>query len=69
MFKWITDMFSSGPSAGGMNDMSKPAVNIDGTPMVGDVDTNGNSFGVTSDNSFGSDDSFSSSSGGFGNDF
>lgn len=35
------------------HDMFKPAVNIDGTPMVGDVDINGNVFGVTNDhNSF-----------------
>ncbi|WP_371185234.1 hypothetical protein [Thalassotalea maritima] len=44
---------------------SEPSVNIDGTPMVGSVDINGNPYGVTSvDDSLNSscsiDDSFSS---------
>lgn len=49
---------------GGLFD-SGPSVNIDGTPMVGAIDINGNPFGVTesdfgtSNDSFGSD--FSSS--------
>lgn len=58
----------------------KPMVNIDGSPMMGDVDIHGNPFGVTSPESFGggiddswsggggfNDDSFGS--GGMGNDF
>lgn len=38
-----------------------PSVNIDGTPMCGSVDANGNPYGVTSHDSFGHD-SFSSGS-------
>lgn len=30
---------------------TKPAVNVDGTPMVGDVDINGNLYGITSSTS------------------
>ncbi len=46
--------------------MSKPAVNVDGALMVGDVDTNGNPFGVTSDDSFSGG---FGGGGGFGDDF
>ncbi|RGE46650.1 hypothetical protein DZC30_02420 [Comamonas testosteroni] len=51
----------------------KPMVNIDGSPMMGDVDIHGNPFGVTSPDSFGGglsggvDDSWSSG-GGFNDD-
>lgn len=45
----------------------KPMVNVDGTPMMGDVDINGNPFGVTTDHDIGGDD-FGSGSGGFGGD-
>lgn len=31
------------------HDQYKPSVNIDGSPMMGDVDINGNPFGVTND--------------------
>lgn len=61
----------------------KPMVNIDGTPMMGDVDIHGNPFGVTNQDSLGSslsgglDDSWSgggsfnddSFGGGMGNGF
>ena len=41
---------------------TEPSINIDGSPMCGGVDINGNSYGVTSmDDTFSSiDDSFSS---------
>jgi len=59
------------------DDMSRPMVNIDGTPMVGDVDIHGNIYGVTSSmfdthssfdmhSSFDSGSSWSSSSDSFG---
>lgn len=56
----------------------KPMVNIDGSPMMGGVDINGNPFGVTNPDTFGGgiDDSWSgvgfnddSFGGGMGNDF
>jgi len=47
---------------------SSPAVNIDGTPMVGDVDINGNAFGIT-ENDVGADHDFSSSSPSFDDGF
>ncbi|WP_312587228.1 hypothetical protein [Comamonas terrigena] len=46
-------------------DACRPVVNIDGTPMVGDIDINGNPFGVTNDDSFCS----GNFGGGFNNDF
>ena len=53
-------------------DAGKPMVNIDGTPMMGDVDINGNPYGVTQVGSFGSsggfDDNFGSGTGGFSDD-
>jgi hypothetical protein len=59
---------------------SGPSVNVDGTPMIGDsgIDIHGNTFGITSDDSFGGigsgigsafDDTFSSSSDSFGSSF
>ncbi|WP_087866240.1 hypothetical protein [Comamonas thiooxydans] len=39
-------------------DAGKPMVNIDGTPMMGDVDINGNPYGVTQVGSFGSSGGF-----------
>lgn len=54
-------------------EVGKPMVNIDGTPMMGDFDMNGNPFGVTNPDSFGGglsgglDDSWSGG-GGFNDD-
>ncbi|MCL1036718.1 hypothetical protein L2750_06080 [Shewanella submarina] len=65
-------------------EMVKPMVNVDGTPMCGDVDIKGNPYGVVeietttdssmdssydSDFGFSSDDSFSSCDSGFMDDF
>ena len=48
----INDSFSTG--SGSMFDNSGPSVNIDGSPMIGNIDIHGHPFGVT--------DTFSSSS-------
>lgn len=55
------------------DDTSRPMFNIDGTPMVGDVDIHGNFYGMTSSHStfdthssFDSGSSWSSSSDSFG---
>lgn len=49
------------------DDTSRPMFNIDGTPMVGDMDINGNFYGMTSSHStFDSGSSWSSSSDSFG---
>ena len=42
----------------------KPAVNVDGTPMMGDFDINGNAYGVT-DADHGTGDSFLSDTASF----
>jgi hypothetical protein len=42
------DMFSTMTSMDHSSDPMKPIVNIDGTPMFGDMDAHGNPFGVTS---------------------
>ncbi len=49
------------------DDTSRPMFNIDGTPMVGDMDIHGNFYGMTSSHStFDSGSSWSSSSDSFG---
>ncbi len=54
----FTDVFSS-----------EPAFNIDGAPMVGNLDINGNIYGVTQDDHFVSDSFlYDSSSAGLGNE-
>ena len=69
MLKWLTDIFGfdSGMEKIGsdLSDLNKPQVNIDGAPMVDDLDIHGNPFGVTQDDSFGGGGGFG---GGFGND-
>jgi hypothetical protein len=49
MFGFIRSIFSD--SSGPMIDTT-PSVNIDGTPMIGNVDIHGNPFGITSDDTF-----------------
>ena len=46
---------------------SKPAVNIDGAPMVGDVDIHGNPYGVT-ETDHGTSDAFASDTTPLGDD-
>ena len=47
---------------------SGPAVNIDGTPMMGDVDINGHAYGIT-ESDVGADHSFLSSTPSFDDSF
>lgn len=63
MFSFLKSIFSNGDSITNSEAMidTSPAVNIDGTPMCGDMDIHGNPFGVTSsdDDTFSCDSSMS----------
>ena len=65
----FTSLFGGNNSASKINE---PTVNVDGTPMCGSVDVNGNPYGVTeTDDICSIDDSLSSNdySGGFDDTF
>lgn len=78
LFNWIGDFFDNESGIGSstssaitddtFSSISIPAVNIDGSPMIGGVDIHGHPFGVTDDtfsdtgihSGIGCDDMFSS---------